>query len=68
MVEISFPIQVWMLIIMAVIISGKIVQQGGVSYARGERWILTTSIGVMLQLAVIFTLVFRALHTAEFGQ
>lgn len=49
----TLPVELWVMAALAVIIGGKILQQGGIAYAKGEYWEIETLIGALLELAAI---------------
>lgn len=48
----------WIAILLVIFISGKVLQQGGVQFGRGQDWHMTTLLGAALELGLFLVIGF----------
>lgn len=58
MIEIAMPLNFWVMIVIAILIGGKALQNGGVLYGRGQNWVGFTLLGIGINLSVIMAFAF----------
>ena len=60
MITVSMPLWIWVACAISIILGGKESQQGGISWARGNPWMLQTFVSVMMLLLPILTILIFA--------